>query len=306
MKACRVIKIIAFVLALLILAVAVAGNALVIKDAVKYNDDGRTVCSVKDCYLAAIYTSDSDVSVSSIINDLKDAEFKLLPDKTPAAESDDVKLETASMVNTTENEVTDDVISEASEAAEATEASDVTAAPEATEEPVAVEVATECEPADVKDYSLSNYHYLLVTMMKAATHRIDVKFLSEMSEFKEYGFTVNTCLVISLGLLFVCFILHCISKNVRKTVWGLILMLVGYVMFMAFTLAGQYAANCSFNLFSSWDQYDQNTIRILLVAAFMAIGFIFGIAYYRCGSRQMVMKALKQEVRKLKRRARAK
>lgn len=270
MKALRVIKIIAFVLALLVTAVAVAGNVFVIKDAAKYEEQG--------------------VTVSSILEELDKAEFKILPEKTASAEEE---VEAAP--------VTDE---EAPVTVEETPAA--TEAPVPTEAPVAAPVE-ETEPAATEEaYSVNNYHYLIVSMMKAGTYKVELSFLNNVTisgsqPFADNGFQVNLCLLIAFCLLFFCFIFHCISKNCPKTFYGIILMLLGYLLFVFFVCAGMFLANALGIIANSFDQYDSNLIRIAFVFLGIFFGVFFGLPYYRCGSRQMRMKELKQTVKKLKR-----
>ena len=259
MKVTRFFKVLAFVVALISLCVAISANVLVVMDSEKYEKD-----------------------IIEIKQELKDCKFKFSNGAKAEGETDAEEEETS------EPEVLIQPI-------------DVTA-----EEPAEVigePIAAPEKEAAPAEFNLEEKNFLLVDLMKLGTAEIDLKFMDkvEIGGIKATDnndqFIVNDCMMVFFIALFVAFVLHCISKNVRKTVYGIILMILGYALFVLFFAAGQYFANACMNILPSFEdiEVDLSIIRIIIVAGFTFLAIFIGLPYYRCGSRQMTGKQLRRD-----------
>ena len=277
MKVVRVIKIIAFIVAIITLLVSAAGNFFIVKDAVQYQDQGVDVAYVKEC--------------------LNNFEFEWSSLKSPFT---------------------------ASAEEEGTEP-----APEGTEEPDAEPVPTEDEvisqedndaffadvvdevieePSEEEAYHLGDHCSAVLGLMKLANISWNDKKATELFEKADLGifggnnpdFTVNAFLTISFGCIVLAFILHLISKNVRKTFWGIVLMILGFIIFVFNFVLGNVLGNSVSLADASLESTDLTLARIVIIAFFTFIAVLFGLPYVRCGSRQMKNKELKNRIKKLR------
>jgi len=297
MKACRVIKIIAFIIALLLTAVAVAGNVLIIRDSCVYYTDAE---------------SDTKVSVQTILDDLQGQKFRILPASANAEGEASVSVD-----NAPEIEISTDPTASPEATTAPTETPSATFEAAATEQPVEsaepTETAETVEAAEVtkKVYNISNHHYLLISLMKAGSERVSLGFLKCLNDVKVFGakilsdvdYSVNLCALIAFCLFFVAFILHLFSKNVTKTFYGILLMILGYLLFVVFVFAGVVISSKVYQLCQTLEAYHKYLARLYTATAFIAIGVLFGLPYFRCGSRQMKMKEMKEKIKKLRRKS---
>ena len=297
MKAVRVIKVIAFVLCLVFTAFAVAGNVMVLCVYEKHiNAEG--------------------VSYSGIREDLKNYEFKLSQLTSSAKAEEDAEL---------------DIAPAAEVPAEEPAVEEPATEEPATEEPaelptVVTDILGDVDPEDVvisdgsedaEPFDFDSYPAWEKAIMKYSTAMLELKFMRDVEifgskMFADNGFYVNWCLLIAFALLFVAFVLHCISKRLPgcmarsiygrhsagkrmlgKTVYGEILMVVGYLIFLALTGVNMLFVNAAETLFVSLEAYDFAIIRVVAVPVLVILSMIVSLPIYRCGSRQMVGKELK-------------
>ncbi len=263
MKALRVIKIILCVAALICLLVSCAGNYFILSDACKNKVSADEVHKALDNY---------DFSIGSI--------FK------GKAEGDDP----------TEGDLpTDDDWDNNDESADPTNEEDNQQG-----ENLPVDKAEDA----VEGYVAGKHMGLVNGLMKAGNARVNLSFLKDLkfklckvgtvgmrsaseAENAEPAFEVNLWVLIGFGCLTLAFILHLFSKNCRKTVWGLILMIFGYLLFVAFFAAGHVLANFDVNKLLKPEITDFTSYRIYTVAGCGVLGFLMGLGFLRCGSRAM-------------------
>ncbi len=298
MKVVRVIKVIAFIVAIIALLVTAAGNFFILKDACDYKGiDVATVKANLDEY---------------------DFKFSSLFKKAEAEEEGE-----AGVPETDE----DDAFFPGEADPDYVEPSDEEPAGEETEESAedyeeSYEEANDL-PLDDGSYDLSAAHSNpIIGLMKAAnwtwTDKKATEFKFEnMENYKDGGiasylnivwqfgdpnvdFTVNALLTISFGCIVLAFILHLISKNVKKTFYGILLMILGFIIFAVNFVLGNVLGNCVSIMDSTLASYDLGALRIYIIAAFTFLAVLFGLPYIRCGSRQMKIKALKARLKKIR------
>jgi hypothetical protein len=242
MKVLRVIKVIILIAAIIALLVPCAGKFFIMRDACKYQDQGLTPDEVH---------SELD-NYDFAVRDLFSA-----------------KAEGEGEGEAQENQDTPAVQPEA------------TAAPAPVDEP-------QDEPADDGEYSLANHNNIIIGLMKAANAKTELKFMSDFDfgentdlAFRDGRFTVNTWVMIAFCGFVLFFLLHLISKK-HKTLWGLLLMLFGFLIFVCLFAAGYILANLDIATCK-----DVSTWRLYTVGCVGLAGFIFGLGWMRCGARQM-------------------
>ena len=257
MKAVRIIKVIAFVVAIISLLLAASGNFFIIKDTFDYED--VTVSEVKD------QLDKYDFNISSLTD----------PFSKASAEG--------------EFEAEEEATDEGFEAEETVEE----AVEETVEEPATEEAAA---------YSVSDHENVIVALMTAGAHDVTIDPLSNIkcvTEFiGEYEFSINLYMLIFFIAITLAFILHLISKKRRKTVYGILLMVLGYIIFLIEFALG-YAFATGINVVKdSFEAIPLDAARIYIIAFFTFKALLFGVPYVRCGSRQMHVKYLKARLKK--------
>ncbi|MBR5257642.1 MAG: hypothetical protein IKV51_01700, partial [Clostridia bacterium] len=124
------------------------------------------------------------------------------------------------------------------------------------------------------------------------------------TEYSNLGgkFYVNTWVLVAAACLFVASILHFISKKIgkkgkgKKTFWGVLLMVIGCILFYAIFALGQVIANFDPLTFS-----DKAAFRIYVVAGSIIIAAVAYLAFDRLGVRNMQVKGLKRRLAKKER-----
>lgn len=290
MKVVRAIKIIAFIVAIIALLVTAAGNFFIAKDAIDYKDQSIDVAAVKAA--------------------LDEYEFKLSSLKTPfkTASAEEEVDETGAFAD-----ITDEDLANEEDAFFPGEEVDPDYVEPSDEEPVEEEPEESYElandlPTDGGAYALEAAHgNAVIGLMKAANWFWTDKVATE-TEFKGsavFGdpnpdFTVNALLTIAFGCIVLAFILHLISKNVKKTFYGILLMILGFIIFVVLFALGIVIGNCVSLFDASLLSDDLGFVRICIVAGFTFLAVLFGLPYVRCGSRQMKIKDLKNRIKKLR------
>ncbi len=270
MKAIRAIKIILLVAAILCLLCTAVGNFFVLKDAC---DNGISAQEVHDKF------EDYEFSFGKLFK----AKAEQGEGTVPGDDASEADAETAAPAEDAENTQSD-----------------------------ALEIADE-------GYKAGNHLGVLSSVMKLASGRMHFGFLDDLSfdlckagivgirgeevttqaadpenpentvattEIKP-AFEVNTVLLIGVGCLTLAFILHLFTKNRRKTVWGILLMLFGYILFLGFFAFGQVLANIDINQLVKTPVEDFAAYRIYVVTGSMVLGGLMGLGFVRCGSRAM-------------------
>lgn len=282
MKVVRVIKIIAFVVAVITLLVSAAGNFFIVKDAVQYRDQGVDVAYVKEC--------------------LNNCEFQWSSLKSPFTASAEEEGTELAPEGTKEPD--------AEPVAEPAPAEDEVTSQEDNDAFFADVIEDEVinEPAEETAYTVDSHCSAVLGLMKLANIDWTDKKATELFEKADLGifggnnpdFTVNAFLTISFGCIVLAFILHLISKNVRKTFWGIMLMILGFIIFVFNFVLGNVLGNSVSLADASLESNDLALVRIFIIAFFTFIAVLFGLPYVRCGSRQMKIKELKTRIKKLR------
>ena len=266
MKVVRVIKVIVLIAAILSLLVSAAGNFFILKDACDNDITAQEVHEQLDAY---------DFKIGSIFK--ASAEETEGDTEADTEQADEPETQTVPADDFTEQTRQDDTANEP-----------------------AVPAFTEQEVAD-GSYKVGGHMGLVNGLMKAANARMSLGFLKDTSfdlcKFGKVGmradeegkpaFEVNLFLFISVACFTVAFILHLISKNRKKTIWGIIMMLFGFILFAAFYCLGQVLANIDINALSKVEIEDFAAYRIYVVAGCTFLGCLVGLGYLRCGSRAM-------------------
>lgn len=114
--------------------------------------------------------------------------------------------------------------------------------------------------------------------------------------------SINVCMFVAYTALFITFILQLITKK-HKTVYGYILMIIGFLFFSVFVLFGYYVFESLYTNFKGLESLDFSYYRFVFISACIFCGLLIGLPIYRCGSRQIANKKLKKFIASLKRRA---
>lgn len=273
MKALRAIKIILFIAAIVCLLVSATGNFFILKDA-----------------------CDNEVTAQEVHEALDNYEFKigsLFKGKAEGAADDSAAADTA------DSDVTAPTTDEAN--------------PSETVNETVNETENAAEEVPEGAYKAGDHIGIINGLMKAGNARINLSFLKDikidlckfgavtMRDAEKPVFEVNLWLAISFVALTLTFILHLFTKHRRKTFWGIILMIFGYILFTAFFALGQLLANADINVLSKTAVEDFASYRIYVVCACCVLGCLIGLGYVRCGSRAMTIHTLALKLKKRKR-----
>lgn len=284
MKVVRVIKVLCFILALITLAVAVAGNVFIIRDTYLYDVNAADVKKALD---------ENDFEFKELFSD----PFTAQAEEADEGEDDFDELESDD----------DEIINEAPVTAEPT-----------------IEEDVEDDPASESDYSLSKYHCkAVIALMEAGSYQIpeytyddlgkpdDMFFINKIHVESENdninlvcstinkvadNFSMNLWMLISYGLLTLSFILHLISKK-HQSFGGVLLMLFGYIIFLLFSAFGIFLANMDY-LGTSFESLDFYSLRIYAFASQAILGAILGLGFYKSGSKSGTIRFLKKRLRR--------
>ena len=179
-------------------------------------------------------------------------------------------------------------------------------------EPVAV-TGTEGEAAPVvpvtpvtpaSAYSCEDVNEIIVHIMKYGSFKVELSWMPKIPNGD--SLKVNLSILVGYVALVLAFILHIITKR-NKSVYGYILMIVGFVLYAGLIAAGYYAgAYYISNFETTFVAYDITLVRAFTIIAGFVLATIVGLPYYRLGVRQIANKTLKKRIdnykRKLQRR----
>lgn len=199
----------------------------------------------------------------------------------------------------------DDIISSFFNKKEKTDDADKEADPVpmgTTGEATPIEAAAVAAPAS--EYNCEDVNEILVHVMKYGSYQIEMGWLNKL--LKVESFKINLSILIGYIALFVAFVLHIITKR-NKSVYGYILMIVGYILYAGLIAIGYYAGAYYISTFeTTFVAEDIALFRVYTILAGFALATIVGVPYYRLGIRQITNKTLKKRIdnykRKLQRR----
>ena len=287
MKALRIIKIILLIATIVALAVPAAGSVFILRDKCKYSEQLLTADEISqklDAY---------EFKLGSLFSAKGEGE-----DVPPADEPADDIGDPEDEVNWDDNGTTGETV---------TEPSGEPAETDTTGEWSDIAPDTPVLPAE---YSLESHNNIVLGLMKAANAKINLSFLDDLSvniDNTDYAnengkFFVNTWVLVGAGCLFIASILHFISKKIgkkgkgKKTFWGVVLMIIGFILFYAIFALGQVIAN-----FNPLAFFDKAAFRIYAVAGFTCAAAVIYLVFDRLGVRAMQVKNLKRRLAKKER-----
>ena len=293
MKALRIVKIILLIATIIALAVPAAGSVFILRDKCKY--------------------ADQLVTADEISQKLDEYEFKIGSLFSAKGEG-----ETEQPAGEPADGITDDFADgEDNGGWDEIDNGDAPVEEPSGDPPVTNtdddwgDIVTEDDtPVLDAEYSLESHNNIVLGLMKAANAKTNLSFLDDLSveidgtEYSNLGgkFYVNTWVLVAAACLFVASILHFISKKIgkkgkgKKTFWGVLLMVIGCILFYAIFALGQVIANFDPLTFS-----DKAAFRIYVVAGSIIIAAVAYLAFDRLGVRNMQVKGLKRRLAKKER-----
>ena len=142
-------------------------------------------------------------------------------------------------------------------------------------------------------YDVKDHCNLVFGVMKygCASFPAD-SFLNKLG-FENVSFNIS--FFVSMCALFLAFVFRVISKHF-KTVYGTILMILGYLFFAAFVAASVYANNVVNDLLSVSETTDCARYSYLITVVLTALGTLIGLPIYSCGIRQITNKRLRRRL----------
>lgn len=275
MKAFRAIKIFLLIVAIVCMLVSAAGNFFILKDACDNKITAEEVHKALDSY---------EFKIGSIFKGKAEDETSA---QTPAE-------------NSTESETPAETPAENS-------ADPGTAAEPETSQASAEETAN--------GYKAGSHMGIVNGLMKAGNARINLSFLKDLKfnlckagtvgmrptadgEDAEPAFEINLWLGIAFAALTLAFIIHLFTKNRRKNLWGILVMIFGYLLFTAFFAAGHVMANLDINQLIKTEITDFAAYRIYVICGCCILGVLMGIGFIRCGARSMKRRKRKNPERR--------
>ena len=293
MKAVRIIKIILLIATIVALAVPAAGSVFILRDKCKYADQLLTADEISQ------KLDEYEFKLGSLFSAKGEGE-----DDTAGEPTDDLTDDFADgQDNGGWDEIGDDdaPVEEPSGEPETDVGADDDWSDVVTGDDIPVQEA---------EYSLDSHNNIVLGLMKAANAKINLSFLDGLSvnlDNNEYAnedgkFYVNTWVLVAAACLFVASILHFISKKIgkkgkgKKTFWGVLLMVIGCIVFYAIFALGQVVAN-----FNPLAFFDKAAFRIYAVAGFTFLAAIIYLVFDRLGVRTMQVKGLKRRLAKKER-----
>ena len=273
MKALRVVKTILLIATIIALAIPAAGSVFIMRDKCKYNVSADEISAKLDEY---------KFEIGSVFKAVAEGEGEAVDDFGADLEGSDEA---------------DDWGDEGEGDADLKEPS---GEPEFTADP-----NNDWSLIVPADYTLEGNHKygFVLGLMKAANTKIHLSFLDDLSfkfgdeelKNKNGEFQVNAFVLVAACCLTVASILHFISKKIgkkgHKTFWGVLLMVIGFISFLAVFALGQIIAN-----FNPLNHYDFAASRIYTVAFFTFAALIVYLLYDRVGIRAMQVKNLKRRL----------
>ena len=289
MKALRIIKIILLIATIVALAVPAAGSVFILRDKCKYSDQLITADEISQ------KLDEYEFKIGSLFSAKGEGEDVPPAGEIPGEIGDEIP-DFDEEVNWDETEPTTEAVTEPSG------------------DPDTLDGWGEIAPDDVDvlpaEYSLESHNNIVLGLMKAANAKINLSFLDDLSvtvDNTDYAnengkFYVNTWVLVGAGCLLIASLLHFISKKIgkkgkgRKTFWGVLLMIIGCILFYAIFALGQVIAN-----FNPLGFFDKAAFRIYAVAGFTFAAAIIYLVFDRLGVRAMQVKNLKRRLAKKER-----
>ncbi len=162
-------------------------------------------------------------------------------------------------------------------------------------EPAATE-PTE-EPVVETGYTLDGHSKIEIIIMKLGVSTSPMSWLTEPFNIDKVDVTLS--LFVGYAALLLSFILHVITKR-HKTVYGTILMIIGFLFIIGFYAASYYPIDGALEYLgiSSAESNDFPYLTIFGVTAFSLLGALIGVPIYSCGVRQITCRRLKKRLRR--------
>ncbi|MBQ3078687.1 MAG: hypothetical protein IJC48_01635 [Clostridia bacterium] len=145
------------------------------------------------------------------------------------------------------------------------------------------------------EYSLEGKNRFVKAVMRLGTQKVNIKFVAKLVGTEDMEISIS--MLVAFCALFIAFVMHFVSKK-YKTVYGMILMLFGYLFFAAIFVAGYIAFSHleGFLNFSESAKNDWAFMRTITITGFFALATLIGLPIYSCGIRQMTIKRLKKRL----------
>ncbi len=155
------------------------------------------------------------------------------------------------------------------------------------------------EPAPVEEtgYTLDGHSKIEIIAMKLGVSTSPMTWITEPLHIGNTQITLS--LFVGYSALLLSFILHIITKR-HKTVYGSILMIVGFLFIIGFYAASYYPIDLLLGLKNSFvaESNDYQYLTVIAVVAFSLLGALIGIPIYSCGVRQITCRRLKKRLRR--------
>lgn len=279
MKVIRVIKWIAFVAFILAFLFSATATGFIYADLIKTEKDNGSFS------LQSFFVGDRESDATSTMGEIKAAlsaaDLSLMDVIRHPMQKYGV---TAEADPTVEPEVTQTPATDAT-APEATPAAEPTT--ETTVEP-----ETTAAASGSAAYDLSKHSNLVTAVMKYGSASCEMNWLRFAKLDK---LPINIHYFASLCALIVAFVMLIISKP-RKTVYGTILMVLGFLFFLAFSYLGLLTCKLTSSFADSLVSTDWSRIKSFIVIVFSFLGVLIGLPIYSCGMRQITNKRLRRKL----------
>lgn len=291
MKVVRVLKWIAFVVFILAFALSAVANSLVFSDVVRVTKADKT--SSTPLLQHILLNESDDLLMGYIQKELAALPFGIDNLRSPTeAYSISYEAPTKPVDEVVPEVVDEEPVSEPEVPVE--EPTD----PEDVEWPVSNE---EDEPLTGSSgsvsyneaYDVKDHGNLVFGVMKygSATFAKD-SFLNKLG-FENVEFNIS--FFIAMCALVLAFLFHVISKR-HKTVYGTILMIVGFLFFCAFVALSVFVNEAVIDLLSVSETTDCARYGYLITVMLTALGILIGLPIYSCGVRQITCKRLRKRL----------
>ena len=278
MKAVRVIKWIVFVAFILALALSAVAQGFIYTDLWKVNAEEGECFSFRSFFL----TEQDDTLMQEILDELNNVEFSF----SDLTHDPLGKFEVVPNDNV-EDPVNDPVVPEKKDEA----VDEGTDAVEPVTNDDTLPEASFSSSGSKEGYSVYDHSKLVIGVMKAGSKSTN----SLLSKIGLKNVSVNIAFFVAMCEAFVVFLLHVISKR-HKTVYGVILMVIGFLFFFGLTSCGYFISNELLKNKASLESFDWAQIHSAIVIFFAFLGFLIGLPIYSCGIRQMTCKRLRKRL----------
>ena len=142
-------------------------------------------------------------------------------------------------------------------------------------------------------YDVKDHCNLLFGVMKFGTASFAKdSFLNKLG-FKYVSFNIS--MFVAMCALVLAFLMHVISKR-HKTVYGTILMIIGFLFFCAFVVLSVFVNDPVMHFQSVSETTDCARYSYLITVVLTALGTLIGLPIYSCGIRQITNKRLRRRL----------